>query len=48
MYLRGFGVEKDVNLALRYLEKSMSSNANYATSKNYYDKATKENYGTKP
>ena len=48
MYLRGLAVKKDIQLAMHYLEQSMSSSANYATSKNYYDKAYKENYGTKP
>lgn len=43
MYLRGLGVDKDVSIALTYLEKSMTSLPNYATAKVYYDKALKEN-----
>lgn len=48
MYLRGLAVKKDIQLAMHYLEQSMSSSANYATSKNYYDKATKESSGIRP
>lgn len=43
IYLRGLGVDKDISLALSYLEKSMTSLPNYATAKIYYDKALKEN-----
>jgi TPR repeat protein len=46
MLYRGLGVEKDVNKAMIYFEKSMKDLSNYATSSNFYDRAKKESLNT--
>jgi hypothetical protein len=44
LFFRGLGVEKDVNKAIIYFEKSMKDLSNYSTSSNFYQKAKKESF----